>query len=158
MGFAVTIVYYSLSLLSGAIMPNRWTPHATVATIVEQDQRFLMVEEISAGKTVINQPAGHIEQHETIIDAAIRETLEESGWQVTPTALIGLYTYTAPANGVTYHRYCFSAKADRFLPDSPLDDGIIGPRWMTIEELRHCPNLRSAMVLSCVEDYLSGKQ
>tara|TARA_R110002050_G_scaffold186521_6_gene320759 strand:+ start:397 stop:846 length:450 start_codon:yes stop_codon:yes gene_type:complete len=138
-------------------MPSHWTPHATVATVVEQDQRFLMIEEICAGETVINQPAGHIEQGETIINAAIRETLEESGWQVTPTALIGLYTYTAPTNGVTYHRYCFSASADQYLPDSPLDDGILGPRWMTIEELRNCPNLRSSMVLSCVEDYLAGK-
>jgi len=75
---------------------------------------------------------------------------------VTPTALVGLYVYTAPTNGVTYHRYCFAADADSYNPDSPLDDGIIGPRWMTIEELRDCPNLRSPMVLSCVEDYLSG--
>ncbi|MFC3679989.1 NUDIX hydrolase [Bacterioplanoides pacificum] len=138
-------------------MSDRWTPHATVATVVEQDGRFLMVEEISSGQTVINQPAGHVEAGETLQQAAIRESAEETGWQVEPLALLGLYTYTAPANGVTYHRYCFIARALKQIPDAPLDDGIIGPRWMTIEELRQCQNLRSSMVLTCVEDYLSGK-
>lgn len=139
-------------------MSDRWTPHSTVATIVEQDGKFLMIEEISSGQQVVNQPAGHIEQGESVIEAACRETLEESRWSVTPTALVGLYVYTSPTNGVTYHRYCFAADANNYHPDSPLDAGIIGPRWMTIEELRDCPNLRSPMVLSCVEDYLSGRR
>lgn len=139
-------------------MANRWTPHSTVATVVEQDGKFLMIEEISSGQRVINQPAGHIESGETILDAARRETMEEAGWSVTPTELVGLYVYTAPSNGVTYHRYCFAATADQHHPDSPLDTGIIGPRWMTLEELRQCPNLRSSMVLSCVEDYLTGRR
>lgn len=139
-------------------MSQRWTPHATVATVVEQDGRFLMVEELSSGARVINQPAGHIEENETILEAAKRESLEETGWHVEPQQLIGLYTYTAPANGVTYHRYCFFASAIRHDPAAELDSGIIGPKWMTIEELRSCPNLRSQMVLTCVEDYLRGKR
>lgn len=139
-------------------MPDRWTPHATVATVIEQDGKFLMIEEISSGQRVINQPAGHIEEGESVIEAACRETLEEAGWSVTPTALVGLYVYIAPTNGVTYHRYCFAASAQQHHPEAPLDDGIIGPRWMTIEELRQCPNLRSPMVLNCVEDYLSGRR
>jgi 8-oxo-dGTP pyrophosphatase MutT (NUDIX family) len=139
-------------------MQTRWTPHATVATVVEQNGRFLMVEEVINGQSVINQPAGHIEEGERILDAACRETLEETGWSVTPTALIGLYTYTAPSNGVTYHRYCFSARANHAVENAVLDHGIVGPRWMTIEELRTCPHLRSKMVLTCVEDYLSGRQ
>ncbi|MCY0965370.1 NUDIX hydrolase [Parathalassolituus penaei] len=139
-------------------MQTRWTPHATVATIVEKDGRFLMVEETINGQAVINQPAGHIEEGERILDAACRETLEETGWMVTPTALVGLYTYTAPSNGITYHRYCFSASVDHEIENAVLDNGIVGPRWMTIEELRTCPHLRSQMVLTCVEDYLSGRQ
>ena len=139
-------------------MSERWTPHATVATVIEQDGRFLMVEEVSSGKTVINQPAGHVEKGESILDAARRETLEETGWTAEPQNLIGLYTYTAPSNGVTYHRYCFAAQAGEEIENAVLDDGIIGPRWMTIEELRNSPNLRSDMVLTCVEDYLAGRQ
>lgn len=136
-------------------MNDRWTPHATVATVVYHDGRFLMVEEMSGGEAVINQPAGHIEQNETVVDAAIRETLEETGWNVTPEKLLGLYTYTAPSNGVTYHRYCLTARAGQQVPDAKLDEGIIGPVWMTIDELRSCQRLRSPMVLTCAEDYLS---
>lgn len=137
-------------------MTERWTPHVTVATIVEQNGRFLMVEELSFGRRVINQPAGHVEQGETVIEAAIRETTEETGWTVEPTALLGLYTYTAPANGITYHRYCLIAKAIAHNPDAELDSGIIGPKWMTAAELRTSDVLRSPMVLTCVEDYLKG--
>ncbi len=89
-----------------------WTPHATVAVVVEDDQgRFLLVEEVSSGLVVFNQPAGHIEEDEAILDAVQRETLEETGWQVEPIHFLGLYTYKAPANGVTYYRFCYSARA-----------------------------------------------
>jgi len=135
-------------------MTARWKPHATVATIVVSDGRFLMVEEMSDGQRVINQPAGHIEKGETVAEAAIRETLEETGWDVRPVALLGLYTYTAPSNGTTYHRYCLIAEPLREIPDASLDDGIIGPKWHTIDELRSLNNLRSPMVLTCAEDYL----
>jgi len=136
-------------------MNDRWTPHATVATIVYRDEKFLMVEEFSDGKAVFNQPAGHIEQGETVADAAVRETLEETGWSVAPTGVLGLYTYTAPSNGVTYHRYCLIADAIRHSPDAELDDGIIGPKWMSIDELRNSDRLRSPMVLTCAEDFLA---
>lgn len=140
-------------------MSERWTPHATVATIVERDGRFLMVEEMANGAVpVINQPAGHIEAGETIIDAARRETLEETGWKVEPQGLVGLYVYTAPANGITYHRYCLYAQAIAEQPGTELDDGIIGPRWMSFAELEQSQQLRSPMVLTCVKDYLAGKR
>lgn len=139
-------------------MTKRWTPHATVAAIVVNDNRFLMVEEVSGGKQVFNQPAGHVEQGESIIDATVRETLEETGWAVKPTALQGLYTYTAPSNGVTYHRYCLVAEALHEVADATLDDGIIGPKWMTIDELRQCDRLRSPMVLTCAEDFLKNRR
>ncbi|WP_320820055.1 NUDIX hydrolase [Thalassolituus sp.] len=138
-------------------MNKRWTPHATVATIVFHNDRFLMVEELSAGEAVFNQPAGHIEAGETIETAAIRETLEETGWHVAITALLGLYTYTAPANGITYHRYCLIGEAINHDTDAELDEGIIGPQWLTIEELRSSSRLRSPMVLTCAEDYISGR-
>lgn len=136
-------------------MTERWTPHATVATIVMQDDRFLMVEEISDGQRVFNQPAGHIEAGETIIEAAIRETREETGWKVIPTALLGLYTYTSPINHVTYHRYCLIAKVDAVIENATLDDGIVAAHWLTLDELKSSSRLRSPMVLTCIEDYLN---
>ncbi len=135
----------------------RWTPHATVACIIEQDGRFLLVEEMASGQRVINQPAGHLEQGESFLEAAKRETLEETGWLVEPEALLGLYTYYAPANGVTYHRFCFIARALSQVPDAPLDDGIIGPLWLTREEIdARRPELRSELVTRCIDDYLRG--
>lgn len=139
-------------------MSKRWTPHATVAAIVVKDDRFLMVEEISGGQKVFNQPAGHLEQGESIIDATVREALEETGWAIKPVALQGLYTFTAPANGVTYHRYCLVAEALHQVADAELDDGIIGPQWLTIDELRQSDRLRSPMVLTCAEDYLKNRR
>ena len=89
-----------------------WKPHATVAVVVEDDQgRFLLVEEVSSGKVVFNQPAGHIEENEAILDAVRRETLEETGWEIDPVHFLGIYTYKAPANGVTYYRFCYVARA-----------------------------------------------
>ncbi|SEQ77001.1 ADP-ribose pyrophosphatase YjhB, NUDIX family [Amphritea atlantica] len=139
----------------------RWTPHVTVATIIEQDNKFLCVEEqsLSLQQLVINQPAGHVEANETFIEAAIRETQEETGWSVTPTALIGIYVYTAPANGITYHRYCFAAQADSHDPDQPLDTGIERAIWLSREELEmHKERLRSPMVTRCIDDYLAGNR
>lgn len=137
----------------------RWTPHATVAVIVEDDQnRFLLVEERSRGQVVFNQPAGHVEEDEPILQAALRETLEETGWEVELQHFIGLYTYKAPANGVTYYRFCFSARPVRKATDQ-LDDDIIATHWMTPDVIPDLGNqLRSPLVLRCIEDYRKGKR
>ncbi|MBO6850231.1 MAG: NUDIX hydrolase [Marinobacter sp.] len=136
-----------------------WTPHATVAVIVEDDDgRFLLVEEVSSGLVVFNQPAGHIEEDEAILDAVRRETLEETGWQVEPTHFLGLYTYKAPANGVTYYRFCYSARAVKKVSER-LDDGIIAAHWLTVDEVgRLGEKLRSPLVLKCIEDYRNGRR
>jgi len=136
-----------------------WTPHATVAVIVEDNYgRFLMVEEVSSGQVVFNQPAGHVEEGEAILDAVRRETLEETGWQVEPRFFLGVYTYKAPANGVTYYRFCYSAEAVRHR-SSELDDGIIAAHWLELDEIRQLGDrLRSPLVLQCIEDYRNGRQ
>ncbi len=135
-----------------------WTPHATVAAIVEDNEgRLLMVEESSHGKIVYNQPAGHIEENETVLDAVRRETLEETGWEIVPLHLLGIYVYKAPANGVTYYRFCYSARAVRRVTDQ-LDSDIIAAHWLKpeqIEALGH--QLRSPLVLQCIEDYRKGR-
>ena len=102
-----------------------WKPHITVATIVEDNGRFLMVEEHKAGRNVLNQPAGHLDPNETLTEAAVRETLEETGWDVEPTGVLGIYLYTAPSNGVTYQRVCFIAKPLKHHPDYQLDDCLL---------------------------------
>jgi len=136
-----------------------WTPHATVAVIVEDDRgRFLMVEEVSGGQVVFNQPAGHVEEDEAILDAVRRETLEETGWQVEPRHFLGVYTYKAPANGVTYYRFCYAAEAVRHR-SSELDDGIIAAHWLDLDDIRQLGDkLRSPLVLQCIEDYRNGRR
>ncbi|MBB4820858.1 NUDIX hydrolase [Pseudomonas solani] len=137
----------------------RFTPHVTVATLIEDQGRFLMVEEMSDGRAVLNQPAGHLEADESLIQAALRETLEETGWEVELTAVTGIYLYTAPSNGVTYQRVCFAARPLRHLPERELDDGIIGPRWLTRDELlAHREQWRSPLILRCIDDYLAGER
>ncbi|MDH4582593.1 NUDIX hydrolase [Pseudomonas sp. BN415] len=136
-----------------------WQPHITVATIVEDQGRFLLVEELAGGHAVFNQPAGHLEADETLLEAAIRETFEETGWEVELTAVTGIYLYTAPSNGVTYQRVCFAAKPLRHHPDHPLDEGIIGPRWLTRDELLASKDRwRSHLVLRCIDDYVTGER
>ncbi len=134
-----------------------WQPHITVATIVEHQGAFLFVEEIKAGRAVLNQPAGHLEANETLRQAAIRETLEETAWQVELTGVVGVYLYTAPSNGVTYQRVCFAASPLAHDPQRALDDGIVRALWLTRDELAGQPQRwRSELVLRCVDDYLSG--
>ncbi|MDP3348960.1 MAG: NUDIX hydrolase [Hydrogenophaga sp.] len=134
-----------------------WQPHITVATVIEDDGRFLFVEEFKAGRLVLNQPAGHLEANESLREAALRETLEETGWDVELTALLGIYLYTAPSNGVTYQRVCFSARPVRHDPERELDSDISSITWLTRDELADQPERwRSELVLQCVDDYLAG--
>lgn len=136
-----------------------WKPHATVAVIVEDQQgRFLLVEERIDGEIVYNQPAGHIEEGEAVAGAACREAVEETGWEVEPEAFLGMYRYIAPANGVTYFRFCFAARPLRRLTDQ-LDDDIVAAHWLTLEEIRELGSrLRSPMVLDCILDYREGRR
>ncbi|WP_027859818.1 NUDIX hydrolase [Marinobacterium jannaschii] len=136
----------------------RWTPHSTVAVVVEQNGRFLLIEERSSGRIVLNQPAGHIEQGETFIEAAVREAREESGWEVEPKSLIGFYVHPSINNDITYHRMCFHAAAVQHYPDQPLDDGIITTHWLTLGEIeQQAARLRTPVVLQCIYDYLAGR-
>lgn len=132
-------------------------PHITVATIVEDQGRFLMVEELKAGKHVFNQPAGHLEANESLLDAARRETLEESAWEVELTGIVGIYLYTAPSNGVTYQRVCFAARPLKHHPQRPLDSDIVRAVWLSRDELLAMPERwRSELVPRCIDDYLAG--
>ncbi|VUD56345.1 Phosphatase NudJ [Thalassocella blandensis] len=131
-------------------------PHVTVATVIEKDNKFLMVKERAAGEIVINQPAGHMELQETLLEAAIRETKEETTWDVELTGYLGVSQFTAPANGVLYIRHSFVANAIARDESAQLDSDILEATWMTLEEIQHHP-LRSKMVLNDIQRYLAGK-
>ncbi|CDI02659.1 MAG: NUDIX hydrolase [Candidatus Competibacter denitrificans] len=136
---------------------SQWLPRLTVATIIERDGRFLLVEEYADGEELVyNQPAGHLDEHETLAAAAIRETLEETAWEVQVDAIVGVYYWTHP-KGHTFIRTCFAGTALQHHPGQPLDDGIQRALWLTWEEIVALgPKLRSPMVLRCLEDYRSG--
>lgn len=131
-------------------------PHMTTAVIVERESRFLMVEERSGGQIVYNQPAGHVEPGESILAAARREALEETGWEVRLDHFLGFYTYLSPSNGVTYCRFCFTATPVRHLT-TVLDQDIIAAHWLDLEAIEgHQEKLRSPLVLECIHHYLAG--
>lgn len=136
-----------------------WLPHVVVASIVEREGRFLLVEETVAGALRLNQPAGHWEKDETLVAGAIREALEESAWDVRPTHLLGLYHHDPVELDYGFLRVAFVADALRHHPDRALDAGIERAVWMSRNEIAACAQRhRSPMVLRCVDDYLAGQR
>ena len=135
-----------------------WTPDVTVAAICELDGQFLLVEERakSTGQIVFNQPAGHIEEGESVVEAVIRETLEETCRHFTPQGLVGLYRLPI-MGGKTYFRYTFFGAISDIDATATLDPDIIRTHWMTAEQIRNHDALRSPLVINCLNDYLAGK-
>lgn len=135
-----------------------WQPDVTVATVVVREGRLLLVEEQVDGERVFNQPAGHLEPDESLQQAALRETREETGWDVRLTAFIGAYQWTSLA-GRHYLRFAFAADPVVHDPDHALDQGIVQALWMTPQELhlQHACH-RSPLVWQVVADYLGGRR
>ncbi len=137
---------------------KQWPPHVTVATVVERDGKFLMVQERDklTGELVFNQPAGHLEPDETIIEAALRETLEETGWQVELSGLLGMALFEAP-NGVTYYRTTFLARPVARVENAVIDPDIHAVHWLNFEAIAaNSANMRSPLVLAAIEQYRAG--
>ena len=140
-----------------------WQPDVTVATVVVAAGRLLMVEESVHGRLVLNQPAGHLEPDESLLDAALRETREETGWDVRLTGFIGAYQWKAPdadgQQGRHYLRFAFAAEPVLHDPARPLDTGIVRAFWMTPGELgRDRARHRSPLVWQAVDDHLAGRR
>ncbi|HVN33921.1 MAG TPA: NUDIX hydrolase [Casimicrobiaceae bacterium] len=132
-------------------------PVVTVASIVARDDRFLLVEEETSSGVRINQPAGHLEPGETLAAAAVRETLEETGYRVRPTALVGIYRWHSPDTGATFIRFAFAADVVAHDAARPLDVGILRVLWLTYDEIKaERARHRSPLVLRCVDDYRAG--
>jgi ADP-ribose pyrophosphatase YjhB (NUDIX family) len=128
----------------------------TVSAVVERAGRFLLVRERDAQGTVLNQPAGHLEQGETLLQAVRRETREETRWDFEPRGLVGVYRWILPGGDPTYLRFCFHGACRDHAAGAPLDPDILAVRWLTREELLREGRLRSPMVLACIDDYLAG--
>jgi len=135
-----------------------WKPNVTVAAIVEQAGKFLLVEEETPDGLLFNQPAGHLENGESPMDGVIREAWEETAYRFMPTALLGVYQWKHPQKDLTYLRFAFIGKVTDHDPAQPLDTGIVRALWMTPEEIRASrAHHRSPQVLTCVEHYLAGQ-
>jgi ADP-ribose pyrophosphatase YjhB (NUDIX family) len=134
-----------------------WKPHVTVAAVCERDSRFLLVRERAHGRIVLNQPAGHLEPDETLEQAVIRETLEETAYDFTPTGLLGIYRCIAAENAETYLRFAFAGRLGQQHKQA-LDQGILAAEWLTLDEIkREQASLRTPMVMQCILDYLDQR-
>jgi 8-oxo-dGTP pyrophosphatase MutT (NUDIX family) len=129
----------------------------TVAAVLEQDGRFLMVEELIDGRSLLNQPAGHLEDAESVAAAVVREVREETAWEFDPQALVGIYRWRQVDSGDTFFRFCFTGRLLRHHAGQALDPDITRTLWLTAGQLagaagRH----RSPLVSRCLGDYLKG--
>lgn len=140
-------------------MDRIWKPNVTVAALIEQDGRFLLVEEETEDGLRLNQPAGHLDEGESLVAACVREALEETAWNFVPKALVGVYQWQRPRGDITYLRFAFAGEVGAHDAGRALDDGIVRALWMTPAEIaasrsRH----RSPLILQCVEDWLGGRR
>lgn len=136
-----------------------WKPNVTVAAVIEQDGKFLLVEEHTSQGLRFNQPAGHLEANESLLQAVVREAREESAYDFEPKYLVGIYRWHATSSDTTYLRFAYSGPIHHHHSEQALDKGIVRTVWMTVEEIRATiPRHRSPLILQCVEDYLAGKK
>lgn len=136
-----------------------WKPNVTVASVLEREGRFLLVEEETEYGICYNQPAGHLECGESLIAAVIRETFEETACTLLPQYLVGIYNYRNEARDVTYLRFAFGGEITAHDPGQTLDEGILAAHWLTLDEIRAVQaQHRSPLVLRCIEDWLAGRR
>lgn len=132
-------------------------PDLTVAAVVERNGQFLLIEERVGNRMVFNQPAGHVERNESLIDAVVRETLEETAWSFQPEALVGIYLWDRPEKQRSFLRFTFCGQVTAHDPQRPLDRGIKRAMWMDRHQvIELSARLRNPMVLKCIDDYLAG--
>ena len=135
-----------------------WKPHVTVAAIIEREGRFLLVEEHTANGLAYNQPAGHLEAGESLINAVKREVNEETAWQFTPEYITSIQLWRKTPDSPSFLRVCFAGTCHDHQPQQTLDDGIIATHWLTRDEIvARAQQLRSPLVLTTIDQYLQGE-
>ena len=135
-----------------------WRPSVTVAAVIEREGRFLFVREKVEGRLVLNQPAGHLDPGESLVDACRREVLEETAHRFQPTGLVGIYRWHYAPKDVTFLRFCFRGDLEGADASRGLDKEIVSLEWLTPEELKkRRAEQRSPLVDRCVEDFLAGR-
>jgi len=136
-----------------------WKPNVTVAAVIENEGRFLLVEETTDNGLMFNQPAGHLEPGEDLIAAVKREVHEETAWQFEPEALIAVQLWRKNPEFPSFVRFCFTGNAHSHDPNQALDDGIITTHWLRHDEITaRGTQLRSPLVLKTLEAYMSGQR
>jgi ADP-ribose pyrophosphatase YjhB (NUDIX family) len=136
-----------------------WKPHVTVAAVIERDGRFLLVEEHTSNGLQFNQPAGHLEENESLISAVKREVKEETAWQFEPEYLVSIQLWRKKPRSPSFLRCCFAGQCHSYDPNQPLDEGVVATHWLTREEIKQQQRrLRSPLVSISVDEYLSGQR
>ena len=137
-----------------------WQTHLTVAAVIEREQKYLLVQEKVEGHVVFNQPAGHWERGESLLEAAKRETMEETGWEFYPTALVGIYRWQHPYKNETFLRFTLCGNAGPEQISDNLDDEILAVNWHSAADILALPEtkIRSTMVTHSLRDYLNGSR
>lgn len=138
---------------------EQFKPNTTVAAVIHHQGKFLLVEEVDNGHVVFNQPAGHLEANENLINAIKREVLEETGLTIEPDFLSGIYYYYREELQLHFLRFCFVVELSDFCISEPQDNEIIATHWLSAKQIKTMKQkLRSPLVLECIEDYLSGNK
>jgi len=136
-----------------------WKPHVTVAAVIERDGKFLLVEEETDSGIRYNQPAGHLECGESLLEAVVREALEETAYDFVPQSLVGVYNWRNEAKDITYLRFAFAGVVNGHDGLRKLDEGIIAAHWLALDEIRALQDVhRSPLILRCIEDWCAGKR
>lgn len=134
-----------------------WCPRVTVACVIAQGDRYLMVEEDVLGRVAYNQPAGHLDPGETLASAAVREAMEETGWRVELDCLVGVTQWLSPEHGEQVLRFSFAGRAVEHDPERTLDDGIRRAVWLRRDEIAALGDrLRSPLILQSIDAWLDG--
>jgi len=137
---------------------TEWKPSVTVAAVIEAEGRFLLVEEVQDGRHVLNQPAGHLDPGERLIEACVREVMEETAHHFVPEALVGVYRYIYTPKDITFLRFTFSGRTDGVEAGRSLDKEIVRTHWLTHDEIAaRVAEHRTPLVMQCIDDHRAGR-